>query len=378
MRCQLCGTYFTAPLSEEVAQQGRYTPRCRATLAFFHYYLGLPFKRIELAQKLQGVPFPDATAWDRIEELYDVVAPIYQTLVMIAPEAEQFSYDDTPNAILFPEKIPDHRKGIYTTAITARFSTYTIYLFYTSHQYAGENLDSLLSDRQSDDLFLTMCDASSMNLPSQVDEKLYHVWVMCCCLIHGRRKFYELQDEATERCGFMLDELGKVYSHDAHCKEQNFTPQQRLAHHQQHSAPIMYRIKTWLNNLLLHKEVEPNSNLGRAISHMLRYWLLFTRFLHYAGAPLDNSDSERTLKIIIRLRKASLRYRTDHGAEVGDAMTSIIHTAARSNVNVIHYLSAIQKHREAVAEEPHLWLPWAYEETLEQLSLHDPPQARAA
>ena len=58
--------------------------------------MGLPFKRIETWQSFQGVALPDATAWDKVKELYDIVKPVHQALETVASEASLFHYDDTP------------------------------------------------------------------------------------------------------------------------------------------------------------------------------------------------------------------------------------------------------------------------------------------
>jgi len=214
---------------------------------------------------------------------------------------------------------------------------------------------------------ITMTDASSHNRPKKVDKELAARWILCFCLVHGRRKFYELCDYFTKECEFVLDIIGEVYHHERYCKEHQLTKEARLAYHQTHSGPLMEALHVWLNNQLLHQAVEDNSGLGKAIRYMLKHWQPLTEFLRTAGAAIDNSLCEQSIKIAIRHRRSSLFYKTCHGAEVGDCLMSVIHTAARNNVNLFDYLNTLQRYAEQVRAGPSDWLPWNYQATVERI-----------
>lgn len=372
LRCNLCGQQYSAPIPEAVKTSEKYAPSCKTTLAIGRYYMGLPFKRIETWQSFQGIPLPDATSWDKTEELYHVVQPVHQTLEVVASEGKLLHCDDSPNRILEQKKLYNlgqtNRKGVYTTAIISQVGAYDIYLFRTSEHYAGENMDALLSQRESNDPFFTMSDASQNNFPKKASETLLARWIICFCLVHGRRKFFEICDFFDTECDFVLEQISAVYQNEAYCLKNKLSPEQRLAYHQRHSAPIMQSLWVWLNNQLLFDEVESNSGLGQAIRYMLRHWHALTRFLYCAGAPIDNSWCERAIKIAIRHRRNSLFFKTTHGAQVGDCLMSLIMTAVNNGVNPFDYLNTLQVYPEHVAAEPQLWLPWHYQDTLAQIN----------
>ena len=79
---------------------------------------------------------------------------------------------------------------------------------------------------------------------------------------------------------------------------------------------------------------------------------------------MDNNIVERLLKKSIRHRKNSLFYKTEHGAYIGDMLMSIIFTTTESGKNPFHYLTELQKNKSLVFKNPDQWLPWNYEETL--------------
>ena len=364
LRCTLCGKQYAAPVPEELKNRPKYDETCRSSLAINHYYLGYPFKRIELLQAMHGIPVPDATQWDQMQKLYEVVAPVHAALEQAAANGERFFYDDTTHRILLKD-LPPHRKGIYTTAIAAQVDKeHRAYLFYTSWHYAGENIKTLFEARESESSFLTMTDASANNIPRTIPEDLLVQWIFCFCLVHGRRKFYELYDIFEGEVRFVLDQIGLVYANGRYCHQQHYDAEQRLLHNQKYSAPVMELLKTWLTNQLVFYQVEPNNPLGEAIRYMLKYWIPLTQFLRIPGAAIDNSLAERMVKVVIRYRKNSLFFRTAEGAAVGDVLMSLIHTARCNQENPFDYLNTLQRYSDAVAENPGQWLPWNYQSRL--------------
>ena len=123
--------------------------------------------------------------------------------------------------------------------------------------------------------------------------------------------------------------------------------------------------------------VEPDSSLGGAFNYLLKRWEALTCFLSVPGAPLDNNSAERALKMILRLRKNSLFYKNEHGAYVGDVLTSMIETCRLAGINPLDYLRALMENRSAVFADPAAWLPWNTRDTQDgvkqDLPLRHPP-----
>ncbi len=112
---------------------------------------------------------------------------------------------------------------------------------------------------------------------------------MANCLTHARRYFVDVAPSFPEECRFVIDTLAKVYHNDQIARDENMSPEERLAFHQAESKPLMDKLYCWLNKQLDEKLVEPNSGLGKAIQYMLNHWKALTRFLEVPGAPLDNN-----------------------------------------------------------------------------------------
>lgn len=370
VRCTLCQKYFTAPLPDEVAQQSKYSYRCHTAIAIYHYYMGVPFNRLETLQASQGIPLPDSTQYDLMNQLYQaVIKPVAEALRLLAANGNALYFDDTAGRILEQTILNQQagtgksKKSVHATALLSDYQGHRIYLFDTNTQTAGQQLKSLFSQRNTEDKFITMSDASATNFP-MLDDSLMARWVISLCLAHGRRRFVELVGDQDEDMIFILELIAKIYINDRHCKDKKYNPERRLEYHQQHSGPVIAAMYTWFNNLILYKQVEPNGRFGEAILYMLKRWEWLTQFLQIPGASLDNNICEQAIKVMIRYRKNSLFYRTFYSASVGDAMMSVLHTAINAGVNVFDYLNTLQAHAAFVQENPECWLPWNYHETL--------------
>lgn len=368
-RCGLCGKTFEAEPPEGVGQE-RYDETAKAMIGLLKYGCGLPFYRIEKLGKNLGIPLPSSTQWDKVEEASFALETVWKELVRLAAQGDRVNVDDTKAKILelntelqkALEAGENDRTGIFTSGIISKVNEQEIVLFYTGRNHAGENLEELLKHR-AEELKppIQMSDALACNTSGDFET------IVASCLVHARRNFVDVADSFPEKVEHVLKQFGLVYKHDSEAKKQEMTDEERLAHHQEMSKPVMDKLEKWLAKQFDERLVEPNSSLGGAIKYMQNHWDKLTLFLVLPGVPLDNNLVERALKRVILHRKNSLFFKTENGARVGDIFMSLIHTCELAKEMPFEYLVAVQKHREQVEDSPGDWLPWNYRETLEQL-----------
>lgn len=367
-RCNLCNKVFKADLPEE-AGKDKYDETVASTIGVLKYGSGLPFNRLAKLQESVGVPVPASTQWDIVDQAGVKLSIGYEELIRSAAQGNILHNDDTPSKILSlmeenskkEEEFQDPplRKGMFTTGIISIFNGHKIAIFNTGRKHAGENLAEVLSQRDGGlDPPIQMCDALSRNIPKDLEVILAH------CNAHSRRRYADVAENFPAECKYVLDIFKDVYKHDATAKEQNMSPEMRLAFHQEKSKPLMDDLHKWCKQQFAEKKVEENSGLGEAITYMLKHWERLTLFLQKAGAPIDNNITERALKKSILHRKNSLFFKTENGAHVGDIYMSLIHTCNLCNADPFKYLTALQKHYKLVYKNPQKWMPWNYEQAL--------------
>jgi len=390
LRCNLCGTVFTARTPEGVGTK-KYDATAGSMIALLKYGTGLPFNRNETLQGSLGVPLPASTQWDIVEAQAKRAEPVFEELLRQAAQGDVLHNDDTGvkilemmgerarQAALAVEKIDDaaedsvedsgegstkkqkaERTGMFTTGIVSTREGHKIALFLSGRQHAGENLKDVLVRRAAElPPPIQMSDALSRNLPGELKT------LVANCLAHGRRQFVEVADRFPGECRHVLETLSVIYRNDAIARERNLSAEERLLFHQAESGLTMEELHVWLVRQFDQRRAEPNSALGGAISYLLRHWEKLTLFLRVPGAPLDNNICERALKKAIRHRRNSLFYKTNHGAHVGDVFMSLIHTCELGGANPFDYLAELDRHADEAASNPRDWMPWNYREMLD-------------
>jgi transposase len=374
LRCRLCDAIFTAPLPAAVASLPKYDSSCASMIAVLRYGNGMPHFRLEGLQASLYIPLPDATQWDIVAKAAPSPRAVFEELIRQAAQAPLLHSDDTPMKVLSLMKeraraeaggVKPVAKAINTSGIVAvlpdhgQLRQHKVVLFFTGHAHAGKNMERVLAHRAQELApAMQMCDALAANVAGEFTT------IVANCLAHGRRQVADVAEQFPEAARNVLEALAQVYTHDAQCRENGCSPEQRLSFHQQHSQPVMDELERWMTEQIDGKRVEPNSGLGKALHYLIKHWSELTVFLRKVGAPLDNNLCERALKRAIIHRKGSLFYKTVRGAEVGDIYMSLIHTCRLCDVNPFDYLNALQQRAQEVIGAPARWLPWNFREQL--------------
>jgi transposase len=360
LRCAKCQERYEAPLPEGVAEE-RYDATCDATIALMKYGGGLPWHRQAGLQAMGGVPLAESTMWERCEATADAALGVWLEMTRLAANGELMHTDDTRVRILSCVKEDKQEKGraTQTSGIVAKADERRIALYLSGRNHAGENLAELLK-RRSQELGrpIQMSDALAANTSVEKEVTVGY------CLVHARRKIFEIKDHYPAECEVVLSAVAKVYQHEAEAK--GLSAAGRLAWHQEKSGPVMEKLKEWIDAQLDQRQVESNSALGQALKYWRRHWVKLTLWLREPLMPLDNNPVELSLKQFILMRKNSLFFKTEHGAAVGDIMASLIQTCRLNGVNAWGYLVTLVRHKSEARRHPHRYLPWTYKGEAEE------------
>ena len=351
-RCDTCGQIFKADLPPEAGDE-KYGATAKTSVVMNKYNIGTPFYRLAAQQEQQLLPLPPSTQWDLVEEAADTVLPVYIEFEKQAASADQIFIDDTPHLIL------DARKRHNLTGVVARVGDKWVTLYLMGEGQAGKKISSLLEKRpQGLPPPLQMSDALAGN---QQDSILV---IVLLCWVHARRNFFEIKEFYPEVCDPVLEAIRLVYKHEKTVKDLQLNPVDRLIYHQEHSQPLLERMKKWLLNQMDQQLIEPNGPLGKAVHYLKNHWDGLMGFCRHEGAPIDNNIVEQVLKLPIQNRKNAYFFKTSHGADVGCLFMSMIKTASQAGVSPFLYLQALLQHRLELRQNPGLWLPWNYQAQL--------------
>lgn len=366
LRCGVCEIVYTAPLPEGVSDK-KYDANFVAMLMINKYFMSVPLYRQDRLQNYLGIPLPASTQWDLMAAHEPMLKVLYQALSQDAANGLALCYDDTSVKIMSEIKAAKAAaKGkksqhtCFTTGIVSLHEDHRTYLYITDNRTAGKCITDIMSIRDKNlSIPIMMCDALSANIPQGISEDLY---ILCYCLVHARRQFYELPDGYDDLADKVIGLIGSIYDHESHAK--GYDNEKRLAYHQEKSTPVMEELKLYLEEQ--KPEFEPNSVAGKAIDYILNRWTELSQFLRQPHAPLDTNIVERALKLVIQVRKSSMFYKSLNSAAFASYVQSALYSAAQNDINPCEYMSALIDNEQTVIRNPNDWLPWHYKQTLKQ------------
>jgi transposase len=163
-----------------------------------------------------------------------------QALIRQAAQAPLLHSDDTPMKVLsqMAERATTEAggvkpavKAINTSGIVAFLEPHKVVLFFTGHDHAGKNMAHVLAHRAEElQPPMQMCDALASNIAGEFAA------ILCNCLTHGRRQVVGVVEHFPESAGHVIEVLAKVHEHDAACRKDQLSPEQRLAFHTSSTA----------------------------------------------------------------------------------------------------------------------------------------------
>lgn len=110
-----------------------------------------------------------------------------------------------------------------------------------------------------------------------------------CCWAHSRRKFFEAQKYDEANAVLVLEQIQQLYKVEDFCRTEHFIPEQIKNHRQQHSIPILNKLKTALETMLTEGKVLPKSPFGKAIAYTLKRWEKLTLYTSNGILQIDNN-----------------------------------------------------------------------------------------
>ena len=116
------------------------------------------------------------------------------------------------------------------------------------------------------------------------------------CWAHVRRNFYEAREQAPQRCGWILRQIGHLYRIEDTLRRSRAGPKKRAAVRMSQSRPICQRLHRALVLFKKSRRYLPRSAFGQAIDYALFNWPLLGVYLENSRSQIDNNLAENSIR----------------------------------------------------------------------------------
>ena len=167
--------------------------------------------------------------------------------------------------------------------------------------------------------------------------KMPGILAPCACWAHVRRKFIDATHgrKNTAAAHQMVALIRKLYQVERAAEEK--TAEARQAIRQIQAAPILDKIKAWLDEKV--GQVLPKSPLGEAIAYTLGLWPKLLTYLEDGNIPIDNNKIENAIRPFVIGRKNFLFSGSPRGANASATMYTLVESAKANGLEPWAYLN---------------------------------------
>lgn len=323
--CQHCHEYaYTAPKQDEVLDRGILGNELLIQALVDHYDDAVPWERMERSARQQGVPLSANTLASSAGRVIDLFDPVTSHIMESALGSDFTALDATGMPLLDAL----HPLGIRTASLWLIEGDHRYSCFVYAPSGHADHIDELLAGRK---LGSVMCDGSATN--NCVERA---GGARGGCNAHARRKLVEALRLGDARATSGLDIYAAIFHVDAESKRLGESVAQRFVRRQRDSAPLVAKLRAWLDVQL--SEVEPKVPLGKALGYMHRQWRRLTAFLRDPLMELTNNEVERDLRRWVLDRKTWLFVGHEVSARRLANALSILATCRKMGIEPRRYL----------------------------------------
>jgi transposase len=370
--CRACETVTQPPAPFHTVPRGWAGPSLLAMVLFEKFGQHQPLNRQAERFAREGVPLSLSTLADQVGTCAGVLKPLHDLIAAHVLAAERLHGDDTPVPVLAKGKTDTGRIWVYVRDDRPfGGQTAPAAVFQYSRDRTGEHPEAHLTGFAG----VLQADAfAGYNRLYAADRRPGPI-VDALCWSHGRRKFFVLADIATNvKRGrdappispLALEAVKRIDAlFDIERAIAGLPPAARLAARQEHSAPLVAALETWLREE--RARLSRHAPVAKAMDYLLRRWDGFTVFLRDGRVCLTNNAAERALRGIALGRKAWLFCGSDRGGQRAAILYGLITTARLNDVDPQAWLADVLAR---IADLPqtrlHELLPWEWKAMREQ------------
>jgi transposase len=183
---------------------------------------------------------------------------------------------------------------------------------------------------------------------------------LSACWAHARRKFFDARKEAPRVAGWLLKQIGLLYSIEAQLRASHAGPELRTAVRQAQSQMIVRRIGKALNLKL--GQYLPQSGMGKAINYSLGLWSALSLYLDNGLLEIDNNLVENAIRPTALGKKNWMFFGSEDSGQRSAIIYTILENCKRQGIDPGEYLKDVLTRfpgmdiRDAATLTPANWL----------------------
>ena len=169
-------------------------------------------------------------------------------------------------------------------------------------------------------------------------KKHKHNITLAGCWAHARRNFYEAREQAPQRCGWILRQIGHLYRNEENLRCTKAGPRKRAAVRMSQSPPICQRLYRALVLFKKSRRYLPRSAFGQAIDYALSNWPLLGVYLDDGRIQIDNNLVENSIRPTALGKKNWLFFGDADAGRRGAILYTMIESCRRRGIDPYAYL----------------------------------------
>ena len=316
-----------APAPERVADHSLAAPGLLAQLLVSKYCDHLPFYRQEqIFWRRHGVFIARQQMVHWTAQSVRLLSGITDCLKRELRGSSYVQVDETPVRYQDPNLRGRCGQGYLWTALVP--GQRVVYEWHASR--AARCLDSLLGEHFAGKL---QCDGYSAYPAFARDNREVDLFG---CWAHGRRNFFEAQEQAPRVAGWFLNQIGLLYRWEEELRESRAGPVLRQLKRSSHHRMVIERLHRALEKL--QTRYLPQSLMGQAIGYALNQWPTLERFLDHGEVEIDNNLVENAIRPTAVGKKNWLFFGSEEAGQRSAVMYTLFENCRLHGVEPYTYL----------------------------------------
>ena len=309
---------------------------------------GLPFYRQETIYAREGIDLSRQTMSSWVIGLHERLSPLMAVMKQFLYQGRVLHIDETRLQVL-NEPGRENTQLSYMWVYGGGPPDKPVIWYQYAHSRSGEVPQAFLYPKEEDPpdgaMYLVTDGYEGYNGLSKSPGILGHG----ACWAHVRRRFVEATHgrKNTAAAHQMVALIHKLYQVERAARDK--TPQERKALRQKQAAPMLDRIKMWLDQKAA--KVLPKSPLGGAIAYTLNLWPRLTTYLEDGHIEIDNNTVENAIRPFVIGRKGWLFSGSPRGAHASATLYTLVESAKANNLEPWAYLNYLFKRLPAATSQ---------------------------